>query len=898
MSSSSESSPSTVAIEFLTVFLQDREDGRKRTLEEYQAMFPHAEAVIAREYDAVMAPGAATRDAALEAVSRADRYEEIEVVARGGMGTVHRVRDSALGRLVAMKLLGDGKGSTTLPAPEALSRFLHEARITARLQHPSIVPVLDLGVDAQQRPYYTMPLIAGENLAAWIRGNDVADPRCLARGVAILERVSDAMAHAHSRHVIHRDLKPANVMLDHDGAVYVVDWGVARARDDEHEAVHPDRAGTNGRVDASRQRSTGSAIFAGVRTQAGDVVGTPAYMAPEQARGEAVDERSDVYALGAILYHLLTRRPPYAGQADTATPELVRQGPPTALAICARTAPPALAAICERAMARTAADRYPTAREFAAELRAFLDNRVVQAYATGPVAELFTWTRRNRGLAAASLLTVAALVAGIGVSLQQKFAADANANLAEQNLEMAFAAAEGLLVEFGEHTLANDPAADPLRRALADRALAYYRRFTELRGDDPRVHELVARSHFRIGLLEARLGQNERSTAALERAHEAYSALARALPDVPAIRNWLARVETEQQIHTLRRGALDEAAAGFRAIIGRAEEALAAIPATADREETEIELLHTIACAKHNLGLALIRKRQPEAALSVAKEKVAIGQRLVARQPDSPLAQHRLATGQLQVASVLRDLERFESADAVLAAASKRIGPIVEAIDNRGLRTVLAEIENLRGTILRQLRRPTDAIAAFERAIAVQQRLVAANPNVLDHQTHLAGSLCNLGVMRLGRRQIEEAHDLMQRALEHIRRALAIDPNAPVARDYRRIIAREFNNVGFALALYDDIARQTLEFVGEQPDEHDWFAAYALAGCTTLAARDATLSDAERSEKVGTYGDATMRHLEAAKASNTLQPGRLGHETFAGLRDREDFLEFLAELGR
>ncbi len=336
------------------------------------------------------------------------RYERIELVAAGGMGEVWRVVDRDLGRELALKRL-----KTRSRDPRLLRRFLAEAKLTARLEHPGIVPVHDTGIDEDGRVWFTMPLVRGENLARLLNPARAAKAgtsapttsrAALPEVLECLLKACDAVAYAHARGVVHRDLKPANVLIGAFGEVYVVDWGLARARDEQPESAGTPRTGAETANDAASAEET----------RHGDVLGTPAYMPPEQASGRAgaVDPRVDVYALGAILWHALAGRPPYTGESGSAVIDAVLAGGPESLATAAPDAPVELAAICDKAMSRDPAARYADVRELAEDLRAFLAGRVVRAHGTGAIPELVKWCRRNRALAATIVVATVALLAG------------------------------------------------------------------------------------------------------------------------------------------------------------------------------------------------------------------------------------------------------------------------------------------------------------------------------------------------------------------------------------------------------------------------------------------------------------------------------------------------------
>jgi serine/threonine-protein kinase len=234
-------------------------------------------------------------------------------IARGGMGAILKGRDTDLGRDIAVKVLLETHQGKT----ELVQRFVEEAQIAGQLQHPGIAPVYELGVFADYRPYFTMKLVKGKTLAALLAARkDPAEER--SKFVGIFAQVCQTLAYAHARGVIHRDLKPANVMVGAFGEVQVMDWGLAKVLA-EGGVADEEKAQQQHTVSVIRtQRSLGSRAPEGIgsHTVAGSMLGTPAYMAPEQARGEVelIDERSDVFGLGAILCEILTGQPPYAGK--------------------------------------------------------------------------------------------------------------------------------------------------------------------------------------------------------------------------------------------------------------------------------------------------------------------------------------------------------------------------------------------------------------------------------------------------------------------------------------------------------------------------------------------------------------------------------------------------------
>ena len=363
-------------------------------------------------------------------------YKLGEELGRGGMGIVCTATDLRLGRRVAIKRLRANRTGRT-----AADGFLEEAQITAQLEHPGIVPVHELGNDPTGRPWLAMKHVSGQTLSDQIREwNGVTKrgrlaPALIREMISVIQKVSDAIAFAHDHGVIHRDLKPSNVMVGRYGEVMVMDWGLARPlgreggdRESLRERTRP--------IVATDRRSGNAAL-----TMEGDVFGTPACMAPEQARGRVndVDERTDVFALGGLLYHMLTGEAPYV--ADTMLVVLGKAlrhdliPPPRRSP--QRGIPRELAAIVMKAMAEQPADRYPSAQAFQADLRAWLDHRRTTAFRPGPITSALKWTRRHPTTSiVCTLLVVFVSVLGsvIGVmqAAQTALKADEAAKQAEE----------------------------------------------------------------------------------------------------------------------------------------------------------------------------------------------------------------------------------------------------------------------------------------------------------------------------------------------------------------------------------------------------------------------------------------------------------------------------------
>jgi tetratricopeptide (TPR) repeat protein/predicted Ser/Thr protein kinase len=428
-------------------------------------------------------------------------YELLDELGRGGMGVVYRARQRNADRLVALKVIRlDQLHSLSRDTQTtAVDRFRTEAQAAARLNHDNIVTVYEVG-EHQGQQFYSMRYVEGQSLAELVRQK----PLECRRAAEILEPVSRAVHDAHTHGILHRDLKPHNILIDAaSGRPLVADFGLAKLTQGREELTH-----------------------------AGEVMGTPAYMSPEQACDSAnVTASSDTYSLGATLYCVLTGRPPF--QAATAI-ETLRQ-------VCdAEPAPPRqlnpqidldLETICLKCLEKSPARRYETAAALADDLARYLRGEPIVARPVGPAERAWRWCKRNpleavlAGIAV-SLLVIASVVSTVAYVTTKRALDDS-----EQSLREAVEVVNDMLTKVSEDDLLKEPGMQPLRKDLLTRALKWYRLFLQRRTDDPELRREVAMANYRVGRINELLETRREALPAYQTAQRIQRELLDSAPD-------------------------------------------------------------------------------------------------------------------------------------------------------------------------------------------------------------------------------------------------------------------------------------------------------------------------------------------------------------------------------
>ena len=502
----------------------------------------------------------------LEAALSGARYQPLRFHARGGLGDVYVAEDVELRREVALKYL---RGR--LAGPTERERFLVEAEITGRLEHPGVVPVYGLGQDTEGQPFYAMRFIRGETLVDAIKAfhasenagkdngeRDVAFQKLLRSFLSICQ----TMAYAHSRGVIHRDIKPGNVMIGPYGETLLVDWGLAKL------------LGMPEGSSEYSQRWRESACRRLLEPDSGVVKGSPAYMSPEQAagKGDEIGPASNIYSLGTTLYALLTGRPPFTGPILEVLAE-VKAGlfpPPRQVR---PNVPPALEAVCLKAMQRHPADRYASADALAADIERWLAGEPVSAWPEPWSVRARRWLKRHRTLVTTILavivvggiiLTVATmLLAAQTVELKQanerENASKENERQAKESAQRNFDYARGAVRDIVGQALGNPLLRQPgqirIQQSLLRIALNYYRKFiAEPHSDDPEMQEELAFAHLAVARIAEETGGDDEASSEYRDTEAILRNLGADNPDKLRLASSLVAVQTRLGLIECRHG--------------------------------------------------------------------------------------------------------------------------------------------------------------------------------------------------------------------------------------------------------------------------------------------------------------------------------------------------------
>ena len=755
-------------------------------------------------------PNTPTADAAAGTII-ADKYMLLQQIGEGGMGTVWMAdQTQPIKRRVAVKLIRAVRGNSAT----ILARFEAERQAIALMDHPHIAKLLDAGTTAEGAPYFVMELVKGVPLTEYCDAHKLSIPERL----ALFQQICGAVQHAHQKGIIHRDLKPTNILVEsHDGKPMpkVIDFGLAKA--------------TSG-----LQLSEGT-LF----TAFGSVMGTPMYMAPEQANFNAVDvdTRADVYALGVILYELLTGTTPITRESmkKAALDEMLRlireqEAPTPSSRLSTVESMPSVAAnrhmeprnlgrfvkgeldwIVMKALSKERDRRYETANGFARDIERFLNNEAVAAGPPSATYRLRKFARRNRGRVVAAGLVLLALVAGMAGTLWGLVRAErANARLVAKNAELdaerdkvqarfdtAMHAIETFHTGVSEDALLKNPQFKELRTKLLKEAARFYGELEKLLAGqtDAKSRKTLAAGYFQLAELTGKIGDQKQSLAW----HRQALAVRRELAAEPGA-DIEARLDVARSLHaagSLLRSTGDPA--GALSAFQEQSDLAAALEAVSPTDAVRVQL----AFGHEGIGLVLDVTGKPAEALDSFRKSLAIYQKL----PESeqypqpgvgPTFGLQLQAGihltiGVKLALAGKQAEGLES----FRKASDIMQKLADANPaNTSVQAYLANGYVNLGAVLLDTGKPEEALEPFREALAIQQKLVDASPAVTEFQAVLGWSHFALGATLLNTGKPAEAQEANRKALA-IFQKLVDDQPAVTAFQYD--LASVHNGIGCVL---------------------------------------------------------------------------------------------------
>jgi serine/threonine-protein kinase len=742
-----------------------------------------------------------------------DRYTLTRLHAHGGLGQVWIARDAALGRNVALKELRPPQAGN----PAVWSRFVEEAQITGQLEHPGIVPVYELSRGSEEQPpFYTMRFVRGRTLTEAIQAYH---DKCRAGKVEPLEQrallrafvgVCHTVAYAHARGVIHRDLKGQNVVLGDYGEVIVLDWGLAKlttekAKDKERAKDKGQGAKASEEVEEGKRAETGEcraddsldavALDEDLRREAtvqGQVMGTPAYMAPEQAAGQSdqIAPHTDIHGLGAMLYEILTSQPPFQGNDTQAVLRQARDCDPPRPSRLAAGVPLALEAVCLKAMAKAPEDRYGSASEVAQEVERWLADEPVAAFPEPWTVRSSRWVRRHRtgvttavaavGVASVCLAGLSALLAAANEREHQaKLLAEHNEQIAavqrdeaahqrdraRAHFQMARAALEkyegvGEVPELKTHGL------ERLRTRLQEAALEFYQQFVQAEGGDLDVQADHGRAYWRLANLYQATGRTSDAESAYHTALEIQKRLIAASPATAELQRDLAATASNLGSLYHVTGRNDQAELAYADALARRQSLTTANP------ENQ-EYLKDLAISYSNLGTLYRATGRPGLSEGAYRSALDIRKHLAERNPNDPQLQQHVAASYETLGSLYYSLGRHREAEPLLKEAMAIQDRLVRThADETDFQQDLASTHNNLGNLYSDTGRFREAEAPYRAALATLKRLAETHPLVPEYQQRLAGGYNNLGLLYRDLHQVDRAEASMREALA-IREKLA-----------------------------------------------------------------------------------------------------------------------------
>jgi tetratricopeptide (TPR) repeat protein/tRNA A-37 threonylcarbamoyl transferase component Bud32 len=687
--------------------------------------------------------------------------EVLEELGRGGAGVVCKARQPNLNRLVAVKMLVSG----AIAGGAERQRFQEEARAAAQLQHPNIVRIYQVG-EVEDRPYLVMEYLAGGPLSALAGGK----PQSARWSAELMRTLARAVQFAHEHGILHRDLKPGNVLLEHDGTPKVADFGLAKRLDTAELGRGTDGEAPN-------------------LTRTGDILGTPSYMAPEQAEGKReVGPAADIWALGVILYELLTGRLPFRGLSAVETILKVMGEEPVPPRRLEPAVPRDLETICLKCLEKKPRGRYGTAAELGDDLDRFLVGEPIRARPVGRMGRAIKWARRRP--AQALLLTVSALALTAlvgGLTWHERQLTDKNQQLAgaldatekqrQRNVNLLRLALQVIDEhgDFADEQLKSLPHTERVRRQLLEQRLRYYDPILAQEPGDPSMRQTQGVAYLALGIIKQRLRRYAEAEEAYRQARSRFEQGESEDP-TPTHRFDLARVLVQEGTLKQAMSRHEEAEDSLRRGRRMLEQLVA--------EDSEPSYRRALGVASNNLAHFLDGQKRFEPAREMYQQVITLRRHLADENPDDDRFLWDLLVSHNNLGALY--LGRYIAADALAAnaAARKEAEELAKKTRNafEEVRAVLRKLAPrhadgveyrfvlaglyLNFGILDRERAPREALKAYQNAVALWAKLHADFPAVPEYTQKAADACGQVGLLLESTGQLSQARDAWRQSLE------------------------------------------------------------------------------------------------------------------------------------